>query len=126
MPRSGRPNTLVLGRFVVSQDRQERLVAKRRARRIVRVLYYAMKVVGVAACIYTSGLNATLVYMRPDFGRELLVSTLSVRYCVVYHICFFFSCMEAAYTRVPGVERGLHVLSPRAIVACMFVNLHDD
>ncbi|CAN0240613.1 unnamed protein product, partial [Ectocarpus sp. 12 AP-2014] len=30
----------------IAEDRQERLVAKRRARRIVRVLYYAMKVVG--------------------------------------------------------------------------------
>ncbi|CAM9774026.1 unnamed protein product [Ectocarpus sp. 12 AP-2014] len=54
----------------IAEDRQERLVAKRRARRIVRVLYYAMKVVGVAACVYTSGLNATLVYMRPDFGLQ--------------------------------------------------------
>lgn len=72
MPRSDRPNTLVLGRFVAWQDRQERLLAKRRARRFVRFLYYSMKVVGVAACVYTSGLNATLVYMRPDFGGELL------------------------------------------------------
>ncbi|CAM9553398.1 unnamed protein product, partial [Hapterophycus canaliculatus] len=52
----------------IAEDRQERLVAKRRARRCVRFLYYAFKVVGVAACAYTSALNAALVYMRPDFG----------------------------------------------------------
>lgn len=53
------------------QDRQERLIAKRRARKCVRLLYYAIKVVGVAACVFTSGLNLALVYMRPDFRREM-------------------------------------------------------
>ncbi|CAN0244318.1 unnamed protein product, partial [Laminaria digitata] len=52
------------------QERKERLIAKRRARKCVRFLYYAFKVLGVAACVYTSGLNVTLVYMRPDLRLQ--------------------------------------------------------
>lgn len=52
------------------QDRKERLIAKRRARTCVRFLFYAFKAVGVVACVYTSGLNVALIYMRPDLRRE--------------------------------------------------------
>lgn len=74
---------LAFGRTATGeQDRQERLLAKRRARKCVRFLYYAIKVVGVAACVFTSGLNLALVYMRPDFRREMGWN----RVCVVsYH-----------------------------------------
>ncbi|CAM9311245.1 unnamed protein product, partial [Pylaiella littoralis] len=54
----------------IAEDRKERLIAKRRARRCVRFLFYAFKVVGVMACIYTSGLNLALVYVRPDLRLQ--------------------------------------------------------
>lgn len=53
------------------QDRRERLIAKRRARRCVRFLYSAFKILGVAACVYTSLLNVAFVYIRRhDLARE--------------------------------------------------------
>ncbi|CAN0018349.1 unnamed protein product, partial [Ascophyllum nodosum] len=47
----------------IAEERRERLLAKRRARKCVSFLYYSFKVVGVVACVYTSGLNVALVYM---------------------------------------------------------------
>eukprot|EP00752_Nemacystus_decipiens_P002397 g2261.t2 len=61
---------LTMPRSAKCLDRQERLIAKRRARKCVRFLYYVIKVVGVAACVFTSGLNLALVYMRPDFRLQ--------------------------------------------------------
>lgn len=39
-----------------------------------------MKVVGVAACVFTAGLNLALVYMRPDFRREYMAGSCLLRY----------------------------------------------
>ncbi|CAM9935824.1 unnamed protein product, partial [Discosporangium mesarthrocarpum] len=58
----------------IAEDRRERLLAKRRARKCVGFLYYALKAAGVTANLYTSGLNVVLIYMRSDLRvQEQLV-----------------------------------------------------
>lgn len=72
MHRFPRPSVLwwVVGGGWGPQERRERAMARRRTKKCVAFLYFTFKVVGVATCAYTSGLNVTFVYMRPDLKRE--------------------------------------------------------